>query len=125
LTVEVILAWADAFHTEAGGWPTQGSGAIPGTRETWGGVDGALRRGLRGLPGGASLARLLDQQRGVPNPADRPALTVALIRRWARLHRRRTGPWPSAYSGAVADAPGAHWSALNTALKRGCRAGPA
>jgi hypothetical protein len=91
LTAEAILAWADAFHTRTAGWPTQDSGAIPGTRETWGGVDDALRQGYRGLPGGSSMARFLQQRRGVPNPSDRPPLTVALIRRWARLHRRRTG----------------------------------
>jgi hypothetical protein len=34
--------------------------------ETWRRVDNALRLGLRGLQRGSSLARLLEQQRGVP-----------------------------------------------------------
>ena len=67
---------------------------------------------------------MLQERRGVPNPADRPALTVALIRRWARLHRRRTGRWPSEYSGAVADGAAEHRGALNAALKRGYRGLP-
>jgi hypothetical protein len=35
--------------------------------ETWRRVDNGLRYGLRGLPGGSSLARLLDEKRGVRN----------------------------------------------------------
>ena len=32
---------------------------------SWKGVNGCLVRGLRGLPGGGSLARLLEDRRGV------------------------------------------------------------
>jgi hypothetical protein len=59
LTAEQILAWAEAQHTLFGAWPSKGTGAIGTTGETWLGVDTALRVGLRGLPGGSSLSRLL------------------------------------------------------------------
>lgn len=65
LTLEQILAWADAHRARTGDWPTVSSSAVQGTvGETWQALDRALRRGSRGLPGGTSLARLLDEQRG-------------------------------------------------------------
>ena len=33
------------------------------TDETWAGIDNTLRKGRRGLPGGSSLAKLLDKHR--------------------------------------------------------------
>lgn len=64
LTVAQILRWADGFHERTGGWPVMYSGAIPEQPgEMWRHVDSALRRGIRGLPGGSSLYRLLRQHR--------------------------------------------------------------
>jgi hypothetical protein len=60
LSIEVILRWADLHRERTGRWPGAGSGPVldaPG--ETWGGVNLALHRGHRGLPGGNSLALLL------------------------------------------------------------------
>jgi hypothetical protein len=57
LTEALILRWADAHFERTGTWPQQNSGEVadaPGT--TWRGVDLALARGRRGLPGGSSLA---------------------------------------------------------------------
>jgi hypothetical protein len=64
--VEQILAWADDHHNRTGHWPNQYAGPVAGAPgETWSAIDCALRRGLRGLPGGDSLARLLGRhQRG-------------------------------------------------------------
>ncbi len=66
LTVPQILAWADAHYRRTGDWPRHISGPIadaPG--ETWGAVDTALQSGLRGLPGGSSLYRVLVRHRGI------------------------------------------------------------
>jgi hypothetical protein len=74
---------------------------------------------LRGLPGDDSLARLLARHEGRelrPGP-----LTVEQILVWADAHHERTGGWPKSTSGAVADAPGETWSAINTALYSGFR----
>jgi hypothetical protein len=66
LTVEQILAWADAHHEQTGRWPRAGSGVVVGTAaETWAALDSALHHGGRGLPGGSSLTHLLEEQRGV------------------------------------------------------------
>jgi hypothetical protein len=64
LTVEQILAWADAHHARAGTWPTARSGPVANAPvETWKAIDHALVRGHRGLPEGDSLARLLNRHR--------------------------------------------------------------
>jgi hypothetical protein len=60
LTAEQILAWADAHRGRTGSWPGVLSGPIPeAPGENWWAVNLALHSGLRGLPGGDSLARLL------------------------------------------------------------------
>jgi hypothetical protein len=59
-----VLSWADAHRKRTGRWPSQKSGAVidaPG--KTWKAIDLAQAQGLRGLPGGDSLGRLLDRER--------------------------------------------------------------
>jgi hypothetical protein len=98
------------------------SGRIPGSLgEDWRKVDSALRIGLRGLPGGSSLARLLAERRGVRNQKDLPPLTLANILSWADAHRKRTGSWPIETSGPIVDAPGETWRAVDQALRVGVR----
>lgn len=64
LTVAMILRWADAHYGRHGKRPTAKSGPIPGTAgETWLAIDKALASGRRGLAGGSSLARFLDERR--------------------------------------------------------------
>jgi hypothetical protein len=64
LTVKQILGWADAHWRRTGRWPTCGSGPVADTAgEHWATLDLALAVGRRGLPGGSSLSRLLDQHR--------------------------------------------------------------
>jgi hypothetical protein len=61
LGIDQILAWAEAYRTLYGVWPTAHTGAIGATGETWLAIDKALRAGTRGIPGGSSLARLVRQ----------------------------------------------------------------
>jgi hypothetical protein len=124
-TIAQILDWADAHHWRTGAWPRLTSGPIadaPG--ETWGAVQKALVAGLRGLPGGASLAQVLAKHRRVPNLQERPAFTVKEILAWADTHHRRTGRWPTSKSGAIAQAPGETWAYVNNALIQGNRGLP-
>lgn len=106
LTEAVILGWADDHRRRTSRYPRHGDGPIPGTRETWAGVENALVKGTRGLPGGDSVAKLLARRRGVRNKADLPLLTVEQITTWAVAHKARTGNWPTAHAGGIADAPG-------------------
>jgi hypothetical protein len=144
LTVEQILAWADAHHEATGSWPVEDSGPVrsaPG--ESWRAISLALSTGGRGLPGGSSLARLLAKDRGVriryrgaflttlsgcsldsAARRDRPRLTVDQVLQWADTYRAATGRWPNATSGPVEGMPGETWVNLNTALQRGRRGLP-
>ena len=81
LTVKQIKKWAVAFNGRTGKWPTVTSGQIleaPG--ETWSGVQSALMSGIRGLPGGDSLARLLERECGRRNIAALPLLELDRMR---------------------------------------------
>ena len=59
-----ILGWADAYKLASAEWPKRNSGLVTDADETWAGIYSALNLGLRGLPGGSSLAKLLAEQRG-------------------------------------------------------------
>jgi hypothetical protein len=122
LTEEMILQWADEHHERTGTWPTRTSGAIPGTaKEKWQGMENALKVGLRGLPGGSSLSKLLAARRGTRNLMELPTLCEEGILSWADAHYRRTRTWPTQYSGPVIDAPGETWTAVEMALSKGRR----
>jgi hypothetical protein len=125
LTQPRILAWADRFHQQTGKWPTEHSGLIPDSGgETWNAIDTALGKGKRGLPGGSSLPKLLATVRGVRNIKSLPELTVQLVLAWADEHLARTGEWPTVRSGAILEAPGETWGAVNAVLVRGSRGLP-
>jgi hypothetical protein len=73
LTVEQILAWADAYRARTGGWPTADSSLVTGEEgDTWAAINTALAQGHRGLPGGDTLARLLRRERGKGERRRRP-----------------------------------------------------
>lgn len=126
LTEAQILAWADAYLARTGEWPIASTGGpipeAPG--DTWRTVDAALREGGRGLPGGSSLSRLLAEQRGRLHPLQRPSLTATQILAWADAHHARTGQWPRRGSGAILEAPGECWSAVDASLAVGNRGLP-
>jgi hypothetical protein len=125
LTESMVLEWADLHFARHGAWPDRNTGSInsrPG--ETWHNINAALHRGGRGLPGGSSLARLLDDQRGVRNPANAPRLSTRQILAWADAHHLRTGKWPTSQSGSLDDAPGETWQAIARALHFGQRGLP-
>ena len=90
-----------------GKWPTKDSGFLaeaPG--EKWSAIGTALIAGLRGLPGGSSLAKFLEEKRGARNQLNLPALTHEQILQWADTDKDRTGDWPNRTSGAIPETPG-------------------
>ncbi len=124
LSFEGILQWADSYFGRHGRWPNVNSGRIEETLDdTWSRMDNVLRDGSRGLPrnSGLTLARLLEQRRGVRNSEYPPKLTITQILRWAKAHHRRTGRWPTAKSGPILEAPQETWLAIDMALRRGHR----
>jgi hypothetical protein len=68
LTIKTILRWIEGHHGATGRWPTVYSGPVAGQPgENWHMVNSALDKGLRGLPGGSSLAKVLRKHFGVVN----------------------------------------------------------
>jgi len=125
LSVEKILSWADGHQGQNGQWPTRNSGPIADVpSETWANVNQALVKGLRSLPGGSSLARLLAENRGVRNIQALPRLLVDQIYAWVCSHHQRTNRWPTSKSGSIADAPGETWANVDQALVKGLRGLP-
>ena len=125
LSAQQSLAWANAWHERTGEWPTVDSGVVPDSGgEKWHYINAALRYGLRGLPGGSSLARLLAEHRGVRNYRQLPPLTEEQILTWADAHYQRSGAWPTGKSGPISEAPGETWMGVQMALRNGGRGMP-
>lgn len=89
--------------------------------ESWRNLNQALRQGLRGLPGGSSLAQLLAEHRHTRNKKRLPRLRIPQILAWAKHHYKKTGRWPTRSSGPVHQAPGETWAGIDAALQKGCR----
>jgi hypothetical protein len=122
LTEGQILQWADAHYEGIGEWPGKDSGPIvDAPDETWSRVDGNLREGNRGLPGGSSLAQLLAEKRGARNHLALPPLTEEKILQWADAFHAKYGKWPRVKSGAIEEAHGDTWTAIDQALRNGLR----
>ena len=122
LSHKKILRWAAAHHQLTGQWPHAGSGDVvdaPGER--WDRIDNSLRRGDRGLAGGSSLAQLLAKKCALRNRATLPPFRVEEVLRWAENHRGQTGSRSTRKSGAIAEAPGETWAAVDAALRNGGR----
>ncbi len=120
LTIKQILTWVDAHKAATGAWPKQNSGSVLGTDETWSAINDAMNRGSRGLPGGSSIAKLLDDKRSVRNIQALPDLTIKQILAWADAHKTATGVWPKGNSGSVKGMD-ERWSAINQSLMKGSR----
>lgn len=130
LTVRQVLALADRFYKTHGHWPYLDSGPINGLPgETWRAIDKALRRGSRGLPGGLTLAGLLNKHRGIfdgrsrrlPRVPESKRLRLEQIAQWGRAYFRRHGVFHNRDSGPIAGSGGLNWSTVDSALKRGSR----
>jgi hypothetical protein len=121
VTVAEILAWADAHRAATGMWPKVESGPVSAAPfdVTWRIVNVGLRKGLRGLPGGTTLRKLLAEHRSF-----KPRLTVEQILAWADAYHAARGTWPHANSRGVEAAPGENWYAIHQALRLGLRGLP-
>jgi hypothetical protein len=127
LTEADIVALADIHHKKTRKWPTRHSGRVRGSTvpgETWATLNDALVTGLRGLPGGSSLAQVLEAHRGVRNRKNLPRLTVQVILLWAEAHYMRHGRYPSENAGPVEGASGETWNNISAALREGTRSLP-
>jgi hypothetical protein len=134
--IEKIQDCILAHRQATGTWPTQKLGPVEygpyAGEETWLAIDNALRRGLRGLPGGSSLAELNEEVSKTHNLdyANRWKQTdyeIEKIQDCILAHRQATGTWPSTTSGPVEYGPYAEkekWGAIQNALRVGVRGLP-
>jgi hypothetical protein len=124
LRTEQIVEWIDEHKKDKGTWPTAESGEIPGTTETWRGIDKALRKGARGLKR-SSLCHLLETYRGVPpKQLRRRELSIKEILGWGDIEKAKKGKWPNIASGPIDSCPGESWEGVHNALVRGTRGLP-
>ena len=124
LTEELILELADKHYERTGEYPDTQLGKVVGHfGDTWRGINQALNRGGRGLPGGDSLLKLLKRhgRKRMIRRTSRATLTEDMIWGWMKAHHAKTGKWPSAATGEVLDARGETWGGLNTCLREGLR----
>lgn len=125
LTLSMILHWADDHFQRTGKHPRTYAGPVIALDAplamNWRKVDNALRIGFFGLPGGHSLAGILESYRNVRKKCFVPPLTDEMILGWADKHHKLTGKWPTAHSGPVLDVPGEIWFNISQALRDGTR----
>ena len=122
LTVNQVLGWADAYKKKYGKWPNTKSGKIKEMPQyTWLSIDTYLQNGVRGLPSGSSLAKLLSKERGLRNSRNLPSLSESKIIKWAKDFNKTNGKWPNEKSGEIPNSGGETWRTINKALYRGSR----
>lgn len=135
----MTAAWLKArvrHHIKATGTtPTVNSGRLlDAPVEVWRSIDGNLRHGSRGFPGGSSLSLFIDEHlpnvpksriasKG-PKPVYRPSLTLKKVLADILNFRRTTGGWPQATSGMVGEGPDT-WGEYDRCLRQGLRGLPA
>ncbi|MDO8565192.1 MAG: DEAD/DEAH box helicase family protein [bacterium] len=125
LTIDQILAWADDHHKRTKVWPQNKSGKVfECPDETWALIDFCLSKGGRGLRGGSSIAKLLQEKRGKRNKANLPNITVDEILNWADFYYKSHKEWPTRKSGEVKQSGGVSWEAVDTFLVQGIRGLP-
>ena len=73
--------------------------------ENWKLINSDLKAGRRSLSGGQSLAGVLAEHRGAPNPYPKKSLQIEEILAWADAYHAATGRWPGHESGLVDSAP--------------------
>jgi len=125
LTRARILERAKLHFRRKGQWPTRDSGPVLGEpNDTWAAIEASLQQGLRGLPGGSSLARLLAEAGLKRHRQEPPVLTVPAILLWMKADYKATGKWPTRRSGPIRAAPGENWALVDRYLRRGGRGLP-
>jgi len=91
--------------------------------ENWGAISGALMDGHRGLPGGSSLAKILEEHRGVRNEKNLPDLTIDQILKWVDEYVGKNDKYPNTRSGEI-EGTDETWNAIEQALRVGSRGFP-
>src|SRR4051794_26596073 len=102
LELHEVMRWCEIYFQATGEWPTRQSGPVLcAPFETWQAVDSALYEGTRGLPGGQTLALLLQEKKQRRHVRNLPPLSEQIITAWAMKHHESYGRWPTVRSGVI------------------------
>ena len=120
LTEELVIRLAKAHFELTEVYPHEKSTWILDGSDSWAAISAALREGLRGLPGGTSLAQLLDKAGLKANSADRsyPSL-MEIIKAAEEFKELNNGNLPSRESGVFPNYLDLTWGKIDAGLKRG------
>jgi hypothetical protein len=125
LTSEEIIGWVEDHKKRTGEWPSIRSGEVLNQpEENWASISQALRVGIRGLPKGSSLAKLLYEKKNVLIGRSLPPYKIKEILAWADEYRSQTGEWPTIGSGEIPNKKGETWQKIEGALSKGRRGLP-
>lgn len=129
LTVDLIVAAMKSHKRRTKEWPNLKSGDATidfGFPETWSAVEVALSVGVRGLPGGTSIAKVRTEECGVEHRHGLALLTEELIWAAAQRFNARTGQWPTSASGDATEDFGHKrtWGGVDASLRLGGRGLP-
>jgi hypothetical protein len=130
LTEKIICDWVGKFIEKNKRKPTKSDGIIEFANneykgETWKTINFSLLRGTRGLRGGSSLAKLIQQKFGIRDYCNPPKLSLEMIREWIQKYIIKHNTKPTAKSGIVEFAEdeykGITWAAIADAMSNGRR----
>lgn len=123
LNKDAIVAWAREFDRAFGRLPRATDGAIPGTDETWAGINAAMSDGTRGFEGGLTLRQFLGQYFDTTPRVGRPknpnkVINRANILHWIEEYREEHGVFPEIGSGKIRNTPFS-WRVIASTLAKG------
>ncbi len=133
LTTTLIIEWATQYFSIHDKKPTRYSGIIEFVSKeyegiTWAIVNKALEHGVRGFPGGSSLAKLIQKKLNIKNHMDLPKLTEEMIVKWISQYIEKHKEKPTKDRGIIEFASGTYkgitWGAVISALTKGGRGLP-
>jgi hypothetical protein len=124
LILDQILKWADEFREENGEWPKSNSGKIKGTKETWSAINQSLIKGNRGLLGGSSLAKLLEENRNVSNKSNLRQFSETEVRQWIDEFTEIEKEFPTKTSGRIKGEVDLEWNDIDRFFNQGVRGLP-
>lgn len=127
LTYEYVLEMAEKHKERTGKWPGQKTGPIVDGHEgdTWAQYERLLCDGGRGLPGGSSLAKLINTKHNHVHDKNKAPVTEDFIVERAKEFFAKNDRYPRIKEGPVEGGhPGDTWNGYDRALYEGLRGLP-
>jgi hypothetical protein len=130
LTENKICEWIQQFIDKYKRKPIIADGVIEFALdeyagETWGKINDSLMNGMRGMPKGSSLTKIIEKQFGIRGYCTPPNLSLDMIRNWIHQHITKHKKKPTVKNGIVEFAEnefkGISWASVANAMSKGTR----